>query len=246
MDQDAAAETLSAAPYFGVAPGASEDQGVSTIRLFTNHREIAAVLDGLSIEAEEDLIALLQLGISIVSGNIKRNLDEGDGFRDTAEFAADTASQSARLPWAGKALGHLLECRDTCECDRARAEGYDAEVAEFFSGRLEGFSLSGEERDLLVEDVSVAISTAEPGSSEAEELAAILADTGGEPATGRGSILSSLPLPRLLEWLRRLNEPRRDSQDPDAQYHHRVMRDMWLRLRTEISEGPPSLQAVAA
>jgi hypothetical protein len=119
-----------------------------------------------------------------------------------------------------------------------------------------GFRVSGPERDHLVKygqgEISAAFWRMEPDlrdldpgpPTQISEMVALLSDTGWEHDTGEDCILSSLPLPQLAEWFKRMladhrewhEECLRDSERdiPDSRQRLELSRELRGRLQGQL------------
>ena len=127
---------LNPAPHFDSIGG----DGHEVARVLVGGRpEIAAVLDGLVISEEEDLMALLRVAFSVTAGTLYEEVQEDGG---DAGLARDMDVLVSRLPLAAKAFSWLVKCRETPALRVGpEHEGYEAEVAEALHGPIGSFDL---------------------------------------------------------------------------------------------------------
>lgn len=236
-------------PHFGLASGAEGEPHVA--RVVVRSEEVAAILDGLRLHDVDTTIALLRLVMGHLGGEISTDLSAEDGWAERPECASDLEVLTARLPLAARLHRFLVTRReDAFGGSMAVWEGRQAEIREMFVGELPGFAISGKERDVLVREVRAELKRLDRDDDEYKcerrELRAILADTGRKKGTGRACTLSTLSMPTLVEWLRRLGPditvrgfydlpPKRQKK---LRRRHETIRDMWIRIRREIERGP--------
>jgi hypothetical protein len=234
---------LKPCPHFGLTTFAEDDRHVA--RVIVRDEEVAAILDGVSLTEPRVTIPLLRLVMAEVGKQMQDDLTDEGGWSDSMECADDIRVLAARLPLAAGIHKRLMAQCENDDMSMAESEGWDAEIRELFVGKLPGFAITGKERDVLVREVRATLKAID-FEGKRRELKAILRDTGKKKGTGEACTLSTLPMPELVEWLRRLGP------DITAQgFHslpkkrrkklarrHGVIRDMWLRLGREIQVGP--------
>jgi hypothetical protein len=235
-------------PHFGLTSFSDGDRPVA--RVIVEDEEVAAILDGVSLSEPAVTIGLLRLVMAAVAHQINYDLTEEGDWVDGPKCAADMDVLTARLPLAARIHRRLVTQRDHGHGSMAESEGWSAEIRQMFVGKLAGFTINGEERDVLVREVRAELKRLDRDDDEYKrkrrELRAILADTGREKGTGRACTLSTLSMPTLVEWMRRLGPditrrgldglPRKRQEN--LRRRHELIRDMWVRVRREIEVGP--------
>ena len=239
---------LTPRPLFGAQSGPGE---VARI-VIQGHPEIVAVLDGLQIgyNDDENLVRLLQVCLSCCSAKIQEGLQEDD-WGSTPSFAEDIQPAISRLPMAGRALAHQHRRKSLGVVE---ASGYQAEVAESLSGPFGPFSLDGDEKAAVNFHARLSLSGLQGlGSSDdadrlRAELALILQDTEMEDEGAQHCAISSLPMPRLAEWIERWwrdspvgiqeGDHPAEKLERTFQHHHRLLkRQVAPRLREVVRKS---------
>jgi len=218
-------------------------------RVAASSEEVAAVLDGFVFE-HDDLSALLKIVIDGSARTLHNDINDGGERTDSVAFADELHAVADRLPMATRLLQYHMRL-DKGQTDIAEREGWDAEIRQMLVGKLPGFAINGKERDVLVREVRAALKgVADEKGARAkmlrQELKAILRDTGKKKGTREACVLSTLPMPELVEWLRRLGPditaqgfyglPKKRRKKLERR--HGLIRDMWLRLGREVNAGP--------